>query len=87
MKNREVTGEIVGEKVVKYIVDFRSVGRQKMSWTAETAHVDYDWLYSQVKSKGHIMSDEIDFNCEDGTCKIYARFHTVGTFTIKEVPV
>jgi hypothetical protein len=63
-------------------VNFINVGRNKISWTAKTAEVNYEWLYNQVKSKGALLSRDIEFMKEHNKGIIFAGFHHVGQFEI-----
>jgi len=65
-------------KTVKFI----DVGRNKLSWTAQTAEVGFDWLYKQVKAKGALMSSDIAFRNEHGNGTIYAGVRAVGRFEV-----
>ena len=71
-------------------IRFLDVGRNIVSWETECnaekiEDLEYKWLYSQVKKKAKVMSEEIDFliNREDETKGIIiAGFRTIGTFII-----
>lgn len=71
-------------------IKFIEVGRNNATWESEcTANsvdeLEYDWLYSQVKKHGMVMSNDLDFllnkeNMTEGI--ITAGFHTIGKFKI-----
>ena len=71
-------------------IKFIDVGRNKATWEAECEaekieDLEYGWLYSQVKKRAMLMSEEIEFllNQEDLTNGIItAGFHTIGKFAI-----
>jgi hypothetical protein len=42
-------------------VKFINVGRNKVSWEAETEIITYDWLRNQASMYGGLISNDIDF--------------------------
>ena len=60
-------------------VIFKEVGRRNDSWSAQTNEITYDFMFGQVKKHG-VMSSDIDFI----NGRIYAGFHCIGTYEIKE---
>ena len=74
------------------IIKFIEIGRNKRTWESKCPvnHIDdleYDWLFSQVKRNGGILSSEVDFllDTETNTTGIItAGFHTVGKFEIRK---
>lgn len=67
-------------------VFFENVGRDKRNWSAECKKdLDYDWLYSQVKSK--LLSSDIDFyldrNDDHKGIIVVGGFREVGSFRIE----
>lgn len=65
-------------------VQFSNVGRRKVSWEAELKTFDWDSLYKQVKSRGELLSTDIDFpfDEETGEGEVWAGGVTVGQFKI-----
>ncbi len=66
-------------------VQFIDVGGFNMRWAAEMPEITYDNLYKEVKSKGAIMSHDIDFSYNDETKKgaiVVGMVRTVGTFEV-----
>jgi len=74
------------------IVKFIDVGRNKRTWEATCPasnfnDIEYGWLYSQVKKRAFIMSEEIEFIMLKGSATegfITAGFHTIGKFEIRK---
>ena len=74
------------------IIKFIEVGRNKTSWKAASPakdinELEYDWLYSQVKKRGYVMSKYIEFllNKDGINGIITAGFHTIGKFKIEQI--
>lgn len=70
-------------------IKFIEVGRMKRTWESECPaknvdELDYNWMYSQVKKNGLVMSSDLDFFVnEDGKSgTITAGFYTIGKFQI-----
>lgn len=65
-------------------VQFSNVGRFKKSWEAELKTFDYNSLYKQVRTKGELMSKDIefDFDEETGEGKVFAGTAIVGQFKV-----
>ena len=56
-----------------------------MKWTAEVDELNFENLYKQVKSKGAILSSDIEFKFDDETQTgiiIVGAVRTVGKFEI-----
>jgi len=71
------------EKQIKYKVKFINVGRDDKCWEAETATVDHDWLYAQVKKNMAILSSGVEFY-ENGSI-VVGGFRIVGKFEVMEI--
>ena len=71
-------------------IKFEDVGRNRASWEAECKaekieDLEYEWFYSQVKKRGMVMSNDIDFffDKKDNTKgTITAGFRSIGKFVI-----
>lgn len=46
-------------------VEFINVGADNICWTADIEELHHDSFYREVKNKGAIMSDCIDFTIDD----------------------
>lgn len=69
---------------MKYLVNFKGVGRDKRSWTASVNEISHTRLYREVKKRGGIMSRGIDFVTDEATNTgviVVGFFRTVGTFS------
>lgn len=67
-------------------VHFKDVGRDKRTWSAEFKSLDHKTMYREVKSKGGLMSSDIDFCLESGSV-IVGGWRTVGKFTVSGLPL
>lgn len=73
-------------------IKFIDVGRNKVTWESECPvnsvyELEYDWLFSQVKNRGGVMSNDIEFLLEKASETegiITAGFHTIGKFEIRK---
>jgi len=68
------------------LVQFKEVGRGKLSWKAETGELDYDWMFRQVKTAG-VMSNGIDFDYDEEKQEgniFVGGFRKIGTFSVEE---
>ena len=65
-------------------VQFIKVGRGKRTWTSEMQKVTPNLLADEVARSGALMSRDIEVEWDIDTMKgkIYAGFHSVGTFEI-----
>lgn len=67
------------------IVDFIGVGMDDMSWQANIDELSYESLYRELKRKGAVMSQSVDFTYDDElkTGEIFVGiFRKVGSFKI-----
>ena len=70
-------------------IKFIEVGRNKMTWESEcpansVEELEYDWLYSHVKQKVFVMSNDLEFWLNDDMTSgsITAGFRMIGEFQI-----
>lgn len=66
-----------------YKVDFIDIGRNNKSFSEEMKEINYENLYHAVKPC--LLSSDIWFNCKDGNGVVFAGFHIVGSFKVKEI--
>lgn len=66
-------------------VTFEGVGRNKATWTAECAKLEYEWLYRQVKRNAAVLSADLDFvEVGVGVGRIFAGMRPIGMFRFSE---
>jgi len=70
-------------------IEFKDVGRDKKSWTANVSKLDHASLYRAVKKAGALRSRDVDFGMEmtDGWGRIFAGFQCVGSWRIAHLDV
>lgn len=64
------------------LVEFKDVGRNKLSWTERIADFSWDGVVGAIKRKGALRSRDIDIDFgdedADGWMPIFAGMHRVG---------
>ncbi|PSV00657.1 hypothetical protein [Photobacterium kishitanii] len=67
------------------IVNFVNVGADDLSWEAELDEFTYKSMFHQVKTKGGVMSNSIDFTLDEDQQKgsiVVGMFRKIGEFEI-----
>ncbi|UTZ44534.1 hypothetical protein [Vibrio campbellii] len=66
-------------------MNFIDVGGSSMNWSAEIGELNYENLYKEVKEKGALMSNDIEFRYEEESGKgfiIVGMVRTGGKFEV-----
>lgn len=66
-------------------VNFINVGGSSMNWSAEMEELNYENLYSEIKKRGALYSNDIEFRYEEESGKgfiIVGMVRTGGKFEV-----
>lgn len=66
-------------------VQFTNVGGSNMSWTATIPALNFEQLHSQVKKRGAVMSESVEFSYDEESktgSVIVGMFRVVGEFKV-----